>query len=81
MNENAVPMAPRSQTDISLYSCNVCEKVFKSLSHIKYHCLTHLDSKCFKCPEEECDFRSNSKGEEYHPLPSLKVRNTTHCPL
>lgn len=60
MNSNAVTNAPRSNGDISLHSCNICEKVFKSLSHIRYHCLTHIDGKSFKCPE--CDFRSNSKG-------------------
>lgn len=60
MNENALPLAPRAAVDISLYSCNTCSKVFKCLSHIRHHCLTHVDKKPFKCPE--CDFKTNSKG-------------------
>ncbi|XP_067933010.1 zinc finger protein ZFAT-like [Watersipora subatra] len=63
MNSNAITSVPRANGDISLHSCNVCEKVFKTLSHIRHHCLTHIDSKPFKCPE--CDFRANSKGNIY----------------
>ncbi|XP_050398943.1 zinc finger protein ZFAT isoform X1 [Patella vulgata] len=50
-------------SELSLYMCNICSKVFKTLSHIRLHCLIHTDLKPFKCPH--CEYASNSKGNLY----------------
>lgn len=61
LNENA-PSAPRTGSfGLSLYSCNTCDKVFKTLSHMRLHCLIHTDLKPFKC--SKCSYASNSKGK------------------
>ncbi|XP_061162603.1 zinc finger protein ZFAT-like isoform X2 [Saccostrea echinata] len=63
LNDKA-PVASRMTTNtLSLYSCNMCDKIFKTLSHMRLHCLTHTDSKPFKCPK--CPYRSNGKGNLY----------------
>ncbi|XP_029647572.1 zinc finger protein ZFAT isoform X2 [Octopus sinensis] len=63
LNENA-PSAPRTGSfGLSLYSCNTCDKVFKTLSHMRLHCLIHTDLKPFKC--SKCTYASNSKGNLY----------------
>ncbi|XP_062576812.1 zinc finger protein ZFAT-like [Saccostrea cucullata] len=63
LNDKA-PVASRMTTNtLSLYSCNMCDKIFKTLSHMRLHCLTHTDSKPFKCPK--CLYRSNGKGNLY----------------
>ncbi|XP_041375842.1 zinc finger protein ZFAT-like [Gigantopelta aegis] len=62
LNEQADVMRNVSGS-LSLYSCNVCEKVFKTLSHMRLHCLIHTDLKPFKCTE--CDYSSNAKGNLY----------------
>ncbi|GAB1603206.1 zinc finger protein ZFAT-like isoform X1 [Argonauta hians] len=63
LNENA-PSAPRTGSfGLSLYSCNTCDKVFKTLSHMRLHCLIHTDLKPFKC--SKCSYASNSKGNLY----------------
>ncbi len=59
LNENA-SSARNMLTSLSLYSCMVCEKVFKTLSHMRLHCLIHTDLKPFKC--FKCTYSSNSKG-------------------
>ena len=62
LNENA-PSAPRTGTfGLSLYSCNTCDKVFKTLSHMRLHCLIHTNLKPFKC--SKCTYASNSKGKQ-----------------
>ncbi|CAL1545757.1 unnamed protein product [Lymnaea stagnalis] len=48
---------------LSVYSCNICDKIFKSLSHIRLHCITHTDIKPFKC--NKCKYATNSKGNLY----------------
>ncbi|GFR74629.1 zinc finger protein ZFAT [Elysia marginata] len=52
-----------TMSSLSVYSCNVCEKVFKSLSHIRLHCVTHTELKPFKCTK--CSYATNSKGNLY----------------
>ncbi|GFO20664.1 Zinc finger protein zfat [Plakobranchus ocellatus] len=52
-----------TMSSLSVYSCNVCDKVFKSLSHIRLHCVTHTDIKPFKCTK--CSYSTNSKGNLY----------------
>lgn len=60
VNEMAPPPASRTSDHLSVFSCNVCSKVFMSLSQVKTHCLTHTDIKPFKC--FKCDYATNSKG-------------------
>ncbi|XP_069113038.1 zinc finger protein ZFAT-like [Argopecten irradians] len=63
LNEKA-PMTTRMvTTSLSLFSCCVCDKIFKTLSHMRLHCLIHTDLKPFKCPK--CKYASNSKGNLY----------------
>ncbi|KAI8759371.1 zinc finger protein ZFAT [Biomphalaria glabrata] len=52
-----------TMSSLSVYICNMCEKVFKSLSHIRLHCVTHTDLKPFHC--NKCKFTTNSKGNLY----------------
>ncbi|XP_012940881.1 zinc finger protein ZFAT [Aplysia californica] len=52
-----------TMSSLSVYSCNVCEKAFKSLSHIRLHCITHTDVKPFQC--SKCSYATNSKGNLY----------------
>ncbi|KAL5021554.1 hypothetical protein ScPMuIL_000709 [Solemya velum] len=63
LNENAASMSKFSAGKLSLYSCNVCEKVFKTLSHMRLHCLIHTSLKPFKCLR--CSYSCNSKGNLY----------------
>ncbi|KAH9515590.1 hypothetical protein Btru_011507 [Bulinus truncatus] len=50
-------------SSLSVYLCNFCNKVFKSLSHIRLHCVTHTNLKPFKC--NKCKYTTNSKGNLY----------------
>ena len=61
VNENAPPPSSRTMNELSIYSCNVCEKVFMSLSHMRQHCLIHTDLRPFHCTK--CDYATNTKGE------------------
>ncbi len=60
VNENAPPPGSRTSNELSIFSCNECEKVFMTLSHMRLHCFTHTDIKPFKC--HKCNYASNSKG-------------------
>jgi len=61
VNENAPPPSSRTMNELSIYSCNVCEKVFMSLSHMRQHCLIHTDLRPFHCTK--CEYATNTKGE------------------
>ncbi|XP_013396741.1 zinc finger protein ZFAT [Lingula anatina] len=50
-------------SELSIYSCNVCNKVFKTISHMRNHVLIHTDIKPYKCLK--CDFAANAKGNLY----------------
>ncbi|XP_074645568.1 zinc finger protein ZFAT-like isoform X2 [Tubulanus polymorphus] len=63
LNETTSVQTSRGSQELTIYSCNTCNKVFKSLSHIRHHCLTHTDLKPFKCTK--CSYTSNSKGNLY----------------
>ncbi|XP_067136935.1 zinc finger protein ZFAT-like isoform X2 [Centruroides vittatus] len=56
-------MTGRETNELLVFSCNICKKVFKSLSHMRLHCIIHTDLKPFECPQ--CPFRSNAKGNLY----------------
>lgn len=60
LNENAPSVSRQMSNSLSLYSCNTCDKIFKTLSHMRLHCFTHTNIKPFRCPK--CDYTSNSKG-------------------
>ena len=60
VNENAPPPSSRTMNELSIYSCNVCEKVFMSLSHMRQHCLIHTTLRPFHC--SKCDYSTNTKG-------------------
>ena len=60
LNEKALIASRLVTNNLSLYSCNVCEKIFKTLSHMRLHCLIHTDLKPFRCPR--CPYASNAKG-------------------
>lgn len=56
-----VPMLSRlNSTVLCLYTCNVCNKIFKTLSHMRLHALIHTDMKPFTC--SKCAYSTNSKG-------------------
>ncbi|XP_070205765.1 zinc finger protein ZFAT-like [Littorina saxatilis] len=63
INENAGSYGRGQLSALSLYSCTVCEKVFKTLSHMRLHCLVHTDLKPFKCTK--CSYATNTKGNLY----------------
>ncbi|KAK2186472.1 hypothetical protein NP493_199g06054 [Ridgeia piscesae] len=63
VNENAPPPSSRTMNELSIYSCNVCEKVFMSLSHMRQHCLIHTDLRPFHCTK--CEYATNTKGNLY----------------
>ena len=63
VNENAPPPSSRTMNELSIYSCNVCEKVFMSLSHMRQHCLIHTTLRPFHC--SKCDYSTNTKGGWY----------------
>ena len=60
INENAGTYGRGQLSSLSLYSCTVCEKVFKTLSHMRLHCLVHTDLKPFRC--NKCQYTTNTKG-------------------
>jgi hypothetical protein len=61
VNEYAPPPANRISPELTIFSCNTCDKVFKTISHMRHHCLIHTNLKPFKCPK--CTYASNSKGK------------------
>ncbi|XP_064610516.1 zinc finger protein ZFAT-like isoform X2 [Liolophura sinensis] len=64
LNENASQPSRHSGSNcFFLYSCKTCTKVFKTLSHMRLHCLIHTKLKPFKCTK--CDYTCNSKGNLY----------------
>ncbi|KAL8564633.1 hypothetical protein ACOMHN_032189 [Nucella lapillus] len=63
INENAGTYGRGQLTSLSLYSCTVCDKVFKTLSHMRLHCLVHTDLKPFRC--SKCQYTTNTKGNLY----------------
>ncbi|KAH3768960.1 zinc finger protein ZFAT-like isoform X2 [Dreissena polymorpha] len=50
-------------TMLTLFSCNTCDKVFKSLSHMRFHVLTHTTLRPYKC--FKCNYDSNCRGNLY----------------
>ena len=50
----------RGQNQLSIFSCNVCAKVFMSLSHMRQHCLIHTNLKPYRC--SKCEYATNTKG-------------------
>ena len=60
LNQNASQLSRFPSNHLSLFSCNLCDKVFKSLSHMRFHALTHTDIKPFKCIK--CNYCSNARG-------------------
>lgn len=63
LNDKATVASRMTTNTLNLYSCNTCDKIFKTLSHMRLHCLTHTDAKPFKCPK--CPYSSNGKGNLY----------------
>lgn len=61
LNDKATVASRMTTNTLNLYSCNTCDKIFKTLSHMRLHCLTHTDAKPFKCPK--CPYSSNGKGK------------------
>ncbi|KAL4235227.1 hypothetical protein ACF0H5_006865 [Mactra antiquata] len=90
LNSNVSQTSRYANNLLSLYSCNTCDKVFKSLSHIRFHVLTHTDLRPFKCIK--CDYSSNARGNLYthirkhtgqfykceHPNCKFKTVNKSH---
>ncbi|CAH1779573.1 unnamed protein product [Owenia fusiformis] len=62
-NDKAPPLTGRCTSNLDIYSCNDCDKIFTSITHMRLHCLVHTGLKPFKC--SKCDFASNSKGNLY----------------
>lgn len=60
MTSNTIQTS-RGSDHITVFSCEQCMKVFKSLAGIRAHCLTHTDLKPYKCVE--CNYETNSKGK------------------
>nr|KAG5708031.1 hypothetical protein BaRGS_025169 [Batillaria attramentaria] len=79
VNEHAGTYGRSQVTSLSLYSCTVCEKVFKTLSHMRLHCLVHTDVKPFKC--SKCQYATNSKGNLYTHMRKHtgQYYNCKHC--
>ncbi|PVD20845.1 hypothetical protein C0Q70_19006 [Pomacea canaliculata] len=63
VNEHGGGQGRSVSSSLSLYSCTVCEKVFKTLSHMRLHCLVHTDLRPFRC--SKCQYSTNSKGNLY----------------
>ncbi|XP_045192490.2 zinc finger protein ZFAT-like [Mercenaria mercenaria] len=63
LNSNVSQLSRFSSNTLSLYSCNTCDKVFKSLSHMRFHVLIHTELRPFKCIK--CDYTSNARGNLY----------------
>lgn len=61
LNENAKTNSRMLSNELLLYSCNTCDKVFKTVSHMRLHCLIHTNLKPFKC--HKCDYASNCRGK------------------
>ena len=60
INENSLVNFSRVTNELSVYTCTVCDKVFKMLSHVRNHVLGHTDLKPFAC--RLCEYASNNKG-------------------
>ena len=60
VNEHARSNSRMLSNQLLLYSCNTCDKVFKTVSHMRLHCLIHTDLKPFRC--HKCDYSSNCRG-------------------
>ncbi|XP_052061305.1 zinc finger protein ZFAT-like [Mytilus californianus] len=63
LNEKVPILSRINSTMLSLYTCTVCNKIFKTLSHMRLHCLIHTDLKPFVCTK--CNYSTNSKGNLY----------------
>ncbi|XP_060597542.1 zinc finger protein ZFAT-like [Ruditapes philippinarum] len=63
LNSNVSQLSRFSSNTLSLYSCNTCDKVFKSLSHMRFHVLIHTELRPFKCIK--CNYTSNARGNLY----------------
>lgn len=74
LNDKATVASRMTTNTLNLYSCNMCDKIFKTLSHMRLHCLTHTDAKPFKCPQ--CPYKSNGKGNKVIVCYFLKYTNT-----
>lgn len=61
LNSNVSQSSRFCHNMLSLYSCNTCDKVFKSLSHMRFHVLIHTDLRPFKCIK--CNYTSNARGK------------------
>ena len=60
INENSPVNISRVSSELNVYTCTVCDKVFKMLSHVRNHVLGHTDLKPFAC--RLCEYASNNKG-------------------
>ncbi|XP_022248683.1 zinc finger protein ZFAT-like isoform X1 [Limulus polyphemus] len=67
----------RENNELIVFSCNVCKKVIKSLSHIRLHCVTHTNLKPFKCLQ--CPSAFNAKGNLYTHM-RKHTGNYFRCP-
>lgn len=63
LNEYARTSSRMLSNELLLYSCNTCDKVFKTVSHMRLHCLIHTDLKPFRC--HKCQYSSNCRGNLY----------------
>ena len=61
LNEYAKTNSRMLSNELLLYSCNTCDKVFKTVSHMRLHCLIHTNLKPFRC--HKCQYSSNCRGE------------------
>lgn len=53
----------RMKKTLDVFSCQICSKVFMSLSHVRLHCVTHSQLRPFKC--FKCKYETNTKGNLY----------------
>ena len=60
LNENAKSTSRMLTNELLLYSCNTCDKVFKTVSHMRLHVLIHTDLKPFRC--HKCEYATNCRG-------------------
>lgn len=63
LNDKVPVLSRINSTVLSLYTCTVCNKIFKTVSHMRLHCLIHTDLKPFVC--SKCNYSTNSKGNLY----------------
>ena len=72
VNEYARSNSRMLTNQLLLYSCNTCDKVFKTVSHMRLHCLVHTNLKPFRC--HKCDYSSNCRGRYKGDLVCLIFR-------